>query len=114
MQPIQIFTKTCVGVLFFIAFAGSIHLHAASLFGDHTCARWATLSEADQKAWANAFIAPLSLTFKGLRKSNVDKYNDNPNASLQATESINAYCKAHPDQTAAHGAAAYLSQLINN
>ncbi len=109
----RIFTKTCVGVLFLMPLLGPTHLHAASLFGDHTCTSWVTLSEADQKAWANAFIAPLSLTFKGLRKSNVDKYNDNPNASLQATESINAYCKANPDKTAAHGAAAYLNTLIN-
>jgi hypothetical protein len=110
----RIFTKTCVGVVFLVPLFGTINLHAASLFGDHSCESWATLSEADQKAWANAFIAPLSLTYKGLRKSHVDKYNDNPTAHLQATASINAYCKAHPDQTAAHGAAAYLSQLIND
>jgi len=87
---------------------------AASLFGDHTCANWLLLPVADQKTWANAFIAPLSLTYKGLRKTATDKYNDDPNAYVLAIASINAYCKAHPDQSAAQGAGAYLHALFND
>lgn len=93
---------------------GSVNVQAASLFGDHTCTSWLVLPEANQKTWANAFIAPLSLTYKGLRKTKSDKYNDDPNAYLTAIASINAYCKAHPEQSAAQGAAAYLNALLND
>lgn len=101
-------------LIILLAVCRPVNLHAASLFGEHTCETWLALPAADQKTWANAFIAPLSLTYKGLRKTSVDKYNDNPNAHVPAIASINAYCQAHPDQSAAQGAAAYLHTLMND
>jgi hypothetical protein len=91
-----------------------VNLQAASLLGDHTCAHWLLLPEADQKTWVNSFIAPLSLTYKSLRKTKSDKYNDDPNAYLTAIANINAYCKAHPEHSAAQGAGAHLHALFND
>jgi hypothetical protein len=54
--------------------------HAESLFGDYSCRQWRLLPYAEKKTWSNAFFAPLSLTYKGLQKSQTDKYNDDPRA----------------------------------
>lgn len=84
----------------------------ASLFGDHSCPQWHELDFNAKRTWANAFLAPLSLTFKGLRKSKVDKYNDDPKAPEAAIQSIDAFCWSHPDLGAADAAGRYLRNLF--
>lgn len=86
--------------------------HGASLFGDHSCQHWHGLGYSHKRAWANAFLAPLSLTLKGLHKSKEDKYNDDPKAHEAAITSIDAFCLSHPDLGAADGAGSYLKKLF--
>jgi len=43
-------------------------IHAKSLFGDYSCNDWGKLENAPKKLWANAFFAPLSLTYKSIKK----------------------------------------------
>ncbi len=85
----------------------------ASLFGDHTCTSWKSLPDAQKHTWTNAFLAPLSLTFKGLQKSKEDKYNDDPKASETAIVSIDTFCLEHPALGAADGAGLYLKKLFD-
>jgi hypothetical protein len=87
--------------------------HAASLFGDHSCRSWQSLGQAEKRTWANAFLAPLSLTLKGLQKSKVDKYNDDPMANGAAVAQIDAFCLKHPDSGAADGAGLFLKMLFD-
>jgi len=84
---------------------------ATSLFGDDSCAHWQEFSYAQKRTWANAFLAPLSLTLKGLQKTQEDKYNDDPQARETAISAIDSFCLSHPDLGASHGAAEYLKQL---
>ena len=85
----------------------------ASLFGDHTCQSWQGLGHGEKRAWTNAFLAPLSLTLKGLHKSKEDPYNDDPKAYEKAIIGIDAFCFNHPDLGAADGAGRYLKKLMD-
>jgi hypothetical protein len=85
----------------------------ASLFGDHSCASWQSLPDADKHAWANAFLAPLSLTLKGLQKRKEDPYNDDPKAFEKAIVGIDDFCLKNPDLGAADGAGRYLKKLLD-
>jgi hypothetical protein len=85
----------------------------ASLFGDHSCQSWQGLGYGDKRAWTNAFLAPLSLTLKGLHKSKEDKYNDDPKAHEPAIIDVDAHCLKHPDSGAADGAGRYLKKLFD-
>jgi hypothetical protein len=87
--------------------------HAASLFGDHSCASWQRLGQTEKRTWANAFLAPLSLTLKGLQKNKVDKYNGDPMANGAAVAQIDAFCLKHPDLGAADGAGLFLKKLYD-
>lgn len=87
--------------------------HAVSLFGDYSCQRWHGLEYAEKRTWTNAFLAPLSLTMKGLEKSKEDKYNDDPKAYQAAISHIDAFCLSHPDLGAADGAGRYLRMLFD-
>lgn len=86
---------------------------AASLFGDHSCQRWHGLEYAEKRTWTNAFMAPLSLTMKGLQKSPVDKYNDDPKAHQPAIRYIDAFCLSHPNMGASDAAGRYLKKLFD-
>jgi hypothetical protein len=84
----------------------------ASLFGDHSCQSWRSLAYGEKRNWANAFLAPLSLTLKGLHKSKQDKYNDDPTSHEAAVQSIDDFCIQQPDLGAADGAGRYLKKLF--
>lgn len=86
-------------------------IHAKSLFGDYSCSDWGALENAPKKLWANAFFAPLSLTFKSIKKTNTDRYNDDPNSFESAIDSINSFCESHPNSDVNSGAANYLKIL---
>jgi hypothetical protein len=86
--------------------------HGVSLFGDYSCQRWRGLEYAEKRSWTNAFLAPLSLTMKGLQKSKEDKYNDNPKAYQDAIRHIDAFCLIHPDLRAADAAGQHLKKLF--
>jgi hypothetical protein len=86
--------------------------NGASLFGDPTCQDWRGLIYAEKRAWTNAFLAPLSLTFKGLQKSKEDKYNGDPKAHEAAIIDIDAFCMNHQNSMAADGAGKYLKKLF--
>ena len=86
--------------------------HGASLFGDPSCQSWLGLGHVEKRAWTNAFLAPLSLTLKGLLKSKEDKYNDDPKADEAAISCIDAFCLSHPDLRAADGAGHHLKKLF--
>lgn len=111
--PLTTATFRCVMRLAWMALALSAPTsHGASLFGDHSCASWHQLEYAEKRTWTNAFLAPLSLTLKGLQKSKTDQYNDNPKAHEAAIIGIDAFCSNHPDLGAADGAGRYLNKLI--
>ena len=108
MQPLKPLLISCL-----LAIALSPNAaQATSLFGDDSCAHWQGLDAAEKRTWANAFLAPLSLTLKGLQKTQEDKYNDNPQAREAAISAIDSFCLSHPDLGASHGAAEYLKQLF--
>lgn len=86
--------------------------HGASLFGDHTCTSWQSLGYTEKRTWTNAFLAPLSLTLKGLQKSKEDKYSDDPKAYEAAIIGIDAFCLNHPEMNAGDGAGRFLKKLI--
>lgn len=88
-----------------------VTIHAKSLFGDYSCSDWGKLENASKKLWANAFFAPLSLTYKSIKKINKDHYNDDPNSFESAIDSINSFCELHPDSDVNSGAAKYLKIL---
>ena len=88
-----------------------VTLHAKSLFGDYSCNDWGKLENVSKKLWANAFFAPLSLTFKSIKKTNKDHYNDDPNSLETAIDSINSFCETHTDSDVNSGAASYLKIL---
>ena len=85
---------------------------AASLFGDLSCQTWTDLEHSRKKTWTNAFLAPLSLTHQGLKKSAPDRYNDDPNAAEPAIASIDKFCLSNPKLGPAEGAVSYLDALI--
>ena len=87
---------------------------AASLFGDFSCKDWGELEQNRKKTWANAFLAPLSLTIQGLKRAKQDPYNDDPNADEPAIRSIDTFCLSHPHAGASDGAASYLSTLTSH
>jgi hypothetical protein len=87
---------------------------AASLFGDFSCKDWSQLEYSRKKTWANAFLAPLSLTIQGLTRLDQDPYNDNPDAFAPAIQSIDQFCAAEPHKGASDGAASYLSTLTGH
>jgi len=90
----------------------AVNARAASLFGDLSCQTWADMDYPRKKIWANAFLAPLSLTHQGLKKNAPDRYNDDPNASEPAIASIDSFCLLHPKLGPAEGAVSYLDALI--
>ena len=87
---------------------------AASLFGDFSCKDWGALEHSRKKTWANAFLAPLSLTIQGLKRAKQDPYNDDPNAVEPAIRSIDTFCLSNPHAGAPDGAASYLSTLTSH
>lgn len=87
---------------------------AASLFGDFSCKDWGELQHDKKQRWANAFLAPLSLTIQGLKRAEDDPYNDDPNAVEPAIRSIDKFCLSQPQQGASDGAALYLSELTGH
>jgi hypothetical protein len=111
--PLTTATFRCVMRLGWMVMALSAQTsHGASLFGDHSCASWHKLEYVEKRTWTNAFLAPLSLTLKGLQKSKEDKYNDDPKAHEAAIIGIDDFCLNHPDLGAADGAGRYLKKLI--
>lgn len=90
----------------------AVNARSASLFGDLSCQAWTNLDYPRKKTWTNAFLAPLSLTHQGLRKSGPDRYNDDPNASEPAIASIDSFCLSHPKLGPAEGAVSYLDALL--
>ncbi len=84
---------------------------AASLFGDHSCKDWGGLDYATKKAWTNAFLAPLSLTYQSIQKTRKDNYNDDPLSYARAIESIDSFCRTQPELEASAGAMHYLKIL---
>jgi hypothetical protein len=92
----------------------AVSAKAASLFGDLSCKAWSDLDYSRKKTWANAFIAPLSLTHQGLERTKPDRYNDDPKAFEAAISSIDNFCLSHPTLGPADGAASYLDVLIQN
>ena len=88
--------------------------NAASLFGDFSCKDWSHMDYARKKTWANAFLAPLSLTIQGLTRLEQDPYNDNPDAFQPAIQSIDKFCAAEPEKGASDGAASYLATLTGH
>lgn len=109
------FSQERIGLLagFFLLATSGPNALGASLFGDHSCVSWQTLPDADKRAWTNAFLAPLSLTLKGLQKRKEDPYNDDPKAYEKAIVSVDAFCLNHPDLGAADGAGRYLKKLLD-
>ena len=98
---------------FLMAFAcATVNATAASLFGDLSCQAWTDLDHSRKKTWTNAFLAPLSLTHQGLKKSAPDRYNDDPNAAEPAIASIDKFCLSNPKLGPAEGAVSYLDALI--
>jgi hypothetical protein len=87
---------------------------AASLFGDLTCQTWADLDYSRKKTWANAFLAPLSLTHQGLERTKPDRYNEDSKAFEPAIASIDKFCLSNPKLSPADGAASYLKSLVGN
>lgn len=92
----------------------TVDARAASLFGDFSCKDWGELAHVRKKTWANAFLAPLSLTMQGLKRAQQDPYNDDPNAVEPAIRSIDTFCLSHPDAGASDGAASYLNTLTSH
>jgi hypothetical protein len=90
----------------------TVQVSAASLFGDLSCQAWTDLDYSRKKIWTNAFLAPLSLTHQGLKKTGPDRYNDDPNAFEPAIASIDKFCLSSPKLGPAEGAVAYLDGLI--
>ncbi len=90
----------------------TVNVTAASLFGDLSCQAWTDLEYSRKKTWTNAFLAPLSLTHQGLKKSAPDRYNDDPNAAEPAIASIDKFCLSNPELGPAEGAVSYLDALI--
>ena len=90
----------------------TVNVTAASLFGDLSCQAWTDLEYSRKKTWTNAFLAPLSLTHQGLKKSAPDRYNDDPNAAEPAISSIDKFCLSNPKLGPAEGAVSYLDALI--
>lgn len=90
------------------------HARSASLFGDHTCADWGPMPYSSKKDWTNAFLAPLSLTYQGLKKTSEDRYNNDPQAFEHAILSIDHFCDANPKLSPADGAASYLQSLVGH
>lgn len=104
----------CTFALLLTLACASVNATAASLFGDLSCQSWADLDYPRKKIWANAFLAPLSLTHQGLERSKQDRYNDDANAVEPAVVSIDNFCLLQPQQSPADGAIAYLNGLIKN
>jgi len=99
-------------VLLIVLACSSVIAGAASLFGDLSCQAWTDLEYSRKKTWTNAFLAPLSLTHQGLKKSAPDRYNDDPNAAEPAIASIDKFCLSNPKLGPAEGAVSYLDALI--
>lgn len=110
----QLFKKTLPLLYCFLLSFVVLHssqVQAASLFGDYSCKDWGGLDYAAKKVWANAFLAPLSLTYQSIQKTRKDNYNDDPDSSNNAVASINHFCLAQPELDASAGAMNYLKIL---
>lgn len=111
-RALKIAHLTCVFVCVLIS--SIMDTRAASLFGDFSCKDWGELEHSRKKTWADAFLAPLSLTIQGLKRAEHDPYNDDPHAVEPALRSIDTFCVLHPQAGASDGAASYLSRLTNH
>ena len=111
-RAVKMSSFTCMGLIVLICTITDTR--AASLFGDFSCKDWGELEHSRKKTWANAFIAPLSLTIQGLKRAQQDPYNDDPNAVEPAIRSIDSFCLSHPQAGASEGAASYLSTLTRH
>lgn len=89
-----------------------IDAKAASLFGDYSCRHWVDLAYPKKKDWANAFLAPLSLTHQGLQRTGEDRYNSDPKAFEAAIRGIDEFCVSHPELGPADGAVVHLDKLL--
>jgi len=85
---------------------------AVSLLGDHTCPQWARMQAPAKKAWANSFLAPLTLTLKSIKGAKQEPGNEVAKPPGDAVAFIDAYCAAHPEKVAADGAGAYFKTLV--
>ncbi len=95
-----------------MATAGMPAATAGSLFGDHACTNWPTMDIEARRKWTLAFLAPLSMAHEDRQKTGEDKFNSRAEAAERAMTSIDGYCVANPDKTAADGAAAHLEALV--
>jgi hypothetical protein len=111
-RAVKMRSFTCMCLLAVIC--ATVDARAASLFGDFSCKDWGELEHGRKKTWANAFLAPLSLTIQGLKRAQQDPYNDDPNAVEPAIRSIDTFCLSHPKGGASDGAASYLSTLTSH
>lgn len=116
LQPLRtLHGIRCLKVLLGLAMWSAATLSpAASLFGDHTCPQWLNLANAEKRTWANAFLAPLSLTYKGIYKRQTDPYNDDPAAAVAAVKGMDSFCRARPEMGAGDAAAAHLKKLMGS
>ena len=103
-----------IGACLTLAVCATRDVRAASLFGDFSCKDWGGLAHSRKKSWANAFLAPLSLTIQGLKRAEQDPYNDDPNAAEPAIRSIDEFCLSHPHEGASDGAASYISKVTGS
>ena len=111
-RAVRVISFNCMCLLAVICV--TVDARAASLFGDFSCKDWGELEYGRKKIWANAFLAPLSLTIQGLKRAQQDPYNDDPNAVEPAIRSIDTFCLSHPQAGASDGAASYLSTLTSH
>ena len=111
-RAIAIGRLTCMCL--FVLISTIMNASAASLFGDFSCKDWGELEHSRKKNWANAFLAPLSLTIQGLKRAEQDPYNDDPQAVEPAVRGINAFCLENPHSGASDGAASYLRELTSH
>ena len=83
------------------------------MFGDFSCKDWGSLEHDRKKAWANAFLAPLSLTHQGLQRTGEDRYNSDPRSFEAAIRGIDEFCVSHPELGPADGAVVHLDKLLS-
>ena len=111
-RVVTIATSACMCLAVLVG--TTMNTRAASLFGDFSCKDWGELEYSRKKSWANAFLAPLSLTIQGLKRAEQDPYNDDPQAVEPAVRGINAFCLENPHSGASDGAASYLRELTSH
>ncbi len=111
--PARATVPDCAALVLLSAMAlAVIDANAASLFGDYSCRHWVDLDHRKKKDWANAFLAPLSLTHQGLQRTGEDRYNSDPKSFEAAIRGIDEFCVSHPELGPADGAVVHLDKLL--